>query len=84
MIAPGSGGCRGWFWIMVVGYRLFDHMCSCSVSNSAASALFHSIMKSDQIFICFIIFGLTLEVGVPGCDCGLGFEKKSRFLVEGL
>ena len=62
--------------------HLFDHMCSCSVSNSAASALFHSIIKSDQIFTYFIIFGLTLEV--PGCDCGLGFEKKSCFLVEGL
>ena len=64
--------------------RLFDHKCSCSVSNSAASASFHFVIKSDQIFTCFIIFGLTLEVGVPGCDCGLGFEKKSRFLVEGL
>ena len=66
--------------------RLFDHMCSCSGGNSAASASFHSIIKSDQIFTYFIFFGLTLglEVGVPGCDCGLGFEKKSCFLVEGL
>ena len=62
--------------------HLFDHMCSCSVSNSAASTLFHSIIKSDQIFTCFIIFGLTLEVGVPVCNCGLGFEKKSCFLVD--
>ena len=62
--------------------RLFDHMCLCSGSNSAASVSLQSIIESDRNFAFLIDFGSTPEVWVSGGDCGSG--KKSCPLFEGL
>ena len=62
--------------------RLFDHMCLCSGSNSAASVSLQSIIESDRNFAFLTDFGSTPEVLVPGGDCGS--EKKSCPLFEGL
>ena len=62
--------------------HLFDHMCSCFGSNSAASVSLQSIIESDRNFAFLINFGSTPAAWVPGGDCGS--EKKSCPLFEGL
>ena len=51
--------------------HLFDHMCSCFGSNSAASVSLQSIIESDRNFAFLINFGSTPEAWVPGGDCPL-------------
>ena len=46
--------------------HLFDHMCSCFGSNSAASVSLQSIIESDRNFAFLINFGSTPEAWVPG------------------